>query len=183
MKYLLYSLRPKQWIKNFFVFLPLVFGGKLFSFPENLMTFSGFCVFSLTASAMYLINDILDYEKDREHPVKRLRPIPSGKVTVKQALFLAIPLGVFSITISFFLNISFGFVIITYVLFNLLYSKILKNAVIIDVFCIAFFFYLRIKAGSFLSNVELSPWILIMSALLALFLGFNKRRQEIVVLQ
>lgn len=182
MKYLFYSLRPKQWIKNFFIFLPLIFGKKLFVFPANLKTVIAFCLFSLAASVVYLVNDIIDIEKDKLHPTKRLRPIASGKVGVRQAQIAASILGVLSIVSSFILNFYFGLVVVGYIIFNFLYSKILKTAVIIDVFSIAFFFYLRILAGSVASEVVLSHWILFMIVLLALFLGFNKRRQELKLL-
>lgn len=179
MKYLFVSLRPQQWIKNLFIFLPLIFGKKLFVFPDNLNSVVAFCVFSLSASAVYLLNDMMDIEKDKFHPTKYLRPIASGKVSIKQAVITAFILGSLSIVCSFSLNSYFGWIIIAYFVLNFIYSKVLKTAVIIDVFCIALFFYLRILAGSVASEVVLSHWILFMTVLLALFLGFNKRRQEL----
>ena len=93
MKYLLFALRPKQWVKNLFVFLPLIFGKKLFVFPINVKTAIAFFLFSLISSAAYLINDVLDIEKDKNHPIKGLRPIASGKVSIKQAEIIAFVLG------------------------------------------------------------------------------------------
>lgn len=183
MKYLFFSLRPKQWIKNLFIFLPLIFGKKLFVFPVNLYSVIAFLLFSIMAGVVYLINDILDLEKDRLHPIKRLRPIASGKVSKAQAQNAAFILGILSVVFSFMLNIYFGWVVIVYFIFNLIYTKILKEVVIIDVFCIGGFFLLRIIAGSAVTEVELSHWIIIMTVLLALFLGFNKRRQELKLLK
>ena len=182
-KYLLLALRPKQWVKNLFIFSPLIFGGKLFIYPANLKTAIAFVLFCLAASVVYLANDLIDLEKDKLHPKKRLRPIASGKVTVDQTKIAALILGIISIVLSFMLSGSFGWVVVTYLTFNLLYSKILKEAVIIDVFCIAAFFLLRIIAGAVVAEVSMSYWIVIMTALLALFLGFNKRRQEVVTLE
>jgi 4-hydroxybenzoate polyprenyltransferase len=183
MKYLFFSLRPKQWIKNLFIFLPLIFGRKLFVFPANVKSAIVFILFCMASSAMYLINDIIDIERDRAHPTKRLRPIASCKVSVKQAAFTAFILGILSVIFSFKLNIHFGYVVIIYVVFNLIYSKVLKDVVIIDVFCIGGFFLLRLISGSIVAGVGLSHWIVIMITLLALFLGFNKRRQEFMILE
>lgn len=179
MKNLFFALRPKQWIKNLFIFLPLIFGKKLFVFPVNLKAVAAFFLFSLTAGVVYLINDIMDLEKDKLHPLKRLRPIASGKVSIKQAQITACILGILSILFSFMLDIYFGWIVVGYLIFNFIYTKILKNAVIIDVFCIGGFFLLRIITGSVIAKVEMSHWIIFMTVLLALFLGFSKRRQEL----
>lgn len=161
MKYFLFSLRPKQWIKNLFIFLPLIFGKKLFVFPANLSSAAAFLLFSATAGSAYLINDIIDLEKDKLHPAKRLRPIASGKLNKGQARISALILGVLSVVFSFMLNSHFGWVVIAYLVFNLIYSRILKDIVIIDVFCIGGFFLLRIIAGSVVAEVELSHWIIL----------------------
>lgn len=181
MKYTFFSLRPEQWIKNLFIFLPLIFGKKLFVFPVILKALAAFSLFSLTAGVVYLINDIMDYERDKIHPLKHLRPIASGKISIRWAGVAAFILGILSIVLSFILDISFGWVIVAYLIFNYIYSKILKEVVIIDVLCISGFFLLRLMAGSFVAKVQLSHWIIFMILLLALFLGFNKRRQELVI--
>jgi 4-hydroxybenzoate polyprenyltransferase len=181
-RYLFFSLRPKQWTKNFFIFLPLIFGKKLFVYPINLKVVAAFFLFSITSSVVYLINDIIDVEKDKLHPTKRLRPIASGKLMAQDAWTAAAILGAVSITCSFLLDIRFGMIVAAYLAFNFLYSIILKDAVIIDVFCIGAFFLLRIIAGSVVANIQMSHWIIFMTVLLALFLGFNKRRQELRVL-
>ena len=182
-KYLFRSLRPDQWVKNFFIFLPLIFGKKLFVFPINLKIIVAFCSFSLASSVVYLINDITDIKKDKLYPVKHLRAIASGKVSIKQAKITALILIILSIAFSFTLSAYFRYIIITYIACNIAYSKILKNIVIIDVFCLGGFFLLRILAGSIVAEVVMSHWILIMTTLLALFLGFTKRHQEIKLLK
>lgn len=183
MKYLFFALRPKQWTKNLFIFLPLIFGKLLFVFPANLESVLAFLLFSMIASVGYLLNDITDLEGDKLHPTKSLRPIASGKVSIKQARLMAFILGAISVPLSFLLNIKFGWLVIIYFIINLIYTKILKEVVIIDVFCIGIFFLLRITAGGIVANIQLSQWILFMTGLLALFLGFIKRRQEIKILE
>jgi len=183
MKYLFFALRPQQWIKNLFIFLPLIFGKKLFVLTTNLKAAVAFILFSITASVAYLINDIIDIEKDKFHPTKRLRPIASGKMSIKQAKIIALMLGILFIVLSFMLNIYFGWVVIVYLILNVVYSKFLKDLAIIDVFCIGGFFLLRIIAGSIIAGVEMSHWIIIMTVLLALFLGLNKRQQELRLLE
>jgi len=133
----------------------------------------------MAAGAVYLINDILDLEKDRRHPTKRLRPIASGKVRIATARQAALFLGTASLVFTFLLDRSFGWILAAYLVFNLIYTVILKEAVIIDVFCIGAFFLLRILAGGVVAKTGVSHWILFMTTLLALFLGFNKRRQEL----
>jgi 4-hydroxybenzoate polyprenyltransferase len=182
MKYLFFSLRPRQWIKNIFVFLPLIFGKKLFIFSAALNSILAFFIFCITASAVYIINDLIDIEKDKKHPLKRLRPLASGKITVRHAAILSFILSLAGIVFSFSLDVNFGWVIISYLFFNLLYTKFLKKAVIIDVFSLSVFFLLRIVGGCVIAKVIISYWIIIMSSLLTSFLGFNKRRQELLML-
>jgi 4-hydroxybenzoate polyprenyltransferase len=182
MKYLFFSLRPKHWVKNFFIFLPLIFAKKLFSCPANLKTAAAFLLFSLSSGVAYLINDIADIEKDKLHPTKKLRPLAAGKISLKQAKVYALILGILSVAASFMLNANFGWIVSGYLTLNILYSKILKNEVIIDVFCVSIFFLLRISAGSFIAEIEMSHWIILMTILLALFLALNKRRQELILL-
>lgn len=179
MKDILTSLRPRQWVKNLFVFLPLIFGKKIFAFPEDVEVLFAFLIFSATSSAVYLVNDVSDLKEDRAHKKKRLRPIAAGKVSVRTALTLAVLLGGLSLVSAFLLNPLLGWLEISYILLNLAYSRFLKHKVLIDVGCIAIFFLLRVAAGSVVAGVEMSHWILFMTALLALFLGFNKRRQEL----
>jgi 4-hydroxybenzoate polyprenyltransferase len=179
MKYLFLSLRPGQWVKNLLVFIPLIFGKKLFVFPDNLESVAAFAVFCLAAGAAYLINDVVDIEIDMRHPVKHSRPVASGKVSVKAARVSALILAALSVAASFALKPFFGLVIICYLILNFVYTKFLKKIIIIDVLCLGVFFLSRIVAGSVLLGITMSYWMIIMTVLLALFLGFNKRRQEI----
>jgi len=173
------ALRPQQWVKNCFIFLPLLFGKKLFTYPNNLNTLIYFFIFSLASSAAYLLNDLLDKEEDLSHPIKSLRPIASGKLNNLQVLAISFCLGSLAVAFSFSLKFDFGILIISYLLFNILYTKFLKHIPLVDVLSISCFFLLRIIAGSFAANVLLSKWIIIMAVLLAAFLGLNKRRQEV----
>ena len=177
---LIYSLRPKHWIKNLFIFMPLVFGQKLLNQQALFAAAITFILFSLAASSVYLFNDILDSEKDRLHRVKKLRPIASGKISKHQALIAALFLGIFVLVFSSFFNARLGIILLTYLLMNVIYSKWLKEMVILDVFTISFFFFLRISAGTVVAEVAYSHWMIFMVVLLALFLGFNKRRQELL---
>jgi 4-hydroxybenzoate polyprenyltransferase len=182
MKFLLYSLRPKHWIKNLFVFLPLIFGRKLMDFGALLTAAEIFVLFCFASSAVYLMNDIIDYNQDKLHPVKRLRPIASGQISCSYAAAWAIALGTIALLFTFRENPLIGAVLLAYVTLNILYSLFLKQLVIIDVFCLSLFFILRLLAGTYAADVALSHWILVMGGLLALFLGFNKRRQEFKIL-
>jgi 4-hydroxybenzoate polyprenyltransferase len=172
-------MRPYQWIKNLFIFMPLIFGQQLFNLPALLNTTYMFFIFSLTASAVYLVNDIIDLEGDRRHPLKRFRPIPAGKITISQSRNTAFVLFSIAISLSFILERYAGYIILSYIALNYVYMKFLKNIVIIDVFCIGIFFYLRILAGATTSRIILSNWIILCTFLLALFLAFNKRRYDL----
>ncbi|HBG60273.1 MAG: hypothetical protein A2Y03_05320 [Omnitrophica WOR_2 bacterium GWF2_38_59] len=181
MKHLFIALRPKHWIKNMFIFLPLIFGKKLFISPLNTNTVLAFFLFSIAASAVYLMNDIIDCEKDKKHPAKKMRPIAAGKVSTNKAVITSILLGSIAIAGASLLSIKFCSIIMIYLIANIIYSKLLKEAVIIDVFCIAIFFFLRVLAGGIIAETEISHWLLIMTTLIALFLSLNKRRQELLI--
>ncbi len=176
--YLFYSLRPKHWAKNLFIFLPLIFGKKLFDSPENLKATLGFALFCLASSAVYIFNDLVDKEQDRLHSSKSLRPIASERLSASAALVAAVVLALSSTALAWLLDPSFAVVVVAYLVFNFVYTYLLKKLVIIDVFCLGLFFLLRIVAGTVLVDVEFSHWMIFMVVLLALFLGFNKRRQE-----
>ena len=178
-KYLIFAMRPYQWVKNFFIFLPLIFGQQLFNPTALLETAFMFCLFSLAASAVYLINDVVDLKSDKQHRIKRLRPLASEKITAFQAKITALILSSIAIPLSFILDTYAGWIIVIYMALNYAYMKIIKNIAIIDVFCIAAFFYLRILAGAVVSKVVLSNWIILCTFLIALFLVFNKRRYDL----
>ncbi len=177
------TMRPRQWVKNLFVLSPLLFSQHLFDVSTLLLSLIGFVLFSLTASTIYILNDILDAESDRLHPVKALRPLASGALSPAAAGSAAGVLGVIAVAASFAVETRFGIVILSYLVMNVVYSLFLKRAVIIDVMTIAASFVLRIAAGAVIINVPMSEWLLICTSLLALFLGFSKRRHEITVLE
>ncbi len=174
------SARPRQWIKNVFVFLPLIFANLVFEGSAWLKAAVTFGVFCLASSGVYLWNDVIDRARDRLHPFKRHRPIASGKLPVAIAIAWATLCVTTAILLAFWVHVGFGTVIALYVGLNLLYTKWFRDMVIIDVFCIALFFVFRVVAGIFVLQVSFSYWMLILTALLALFLALNKRRYELV---
>jgi 4-hydroxybenzoate polyprenyltransferase len=178
------TLRPKQWTKNGFIFAALVFDVKLFQFELVLKTILGFVLLCLVSGTVYIINDLVDIEKDRQHPTKKNRPIPSGKVPVPIAIIAVIALLIVSLPLSFLLHPIFGLITTGYLLLQIIYSFVLKNMVIIDVLTLAAGFVLRVAAGVALVEAErFSPWLYVITVLLALFLGLGKRRQEMVLLK
>jgi len=180
---LIETMRPKQWIKNGIIFAALVFDVQLFLVNPFLRTLAGFVILILLSSAVYLFNDLADIEKDRLHPKKRLRPLPSGRLPRNLALAAAIVLPLVALPVSFLLDWRFGLVAGAYLITNVLYSFWLKNVVIIDVLLLASGYVLRVAAGLTLITVErFSPWLYICITLLALFMGFGKRRGELVLL-
>ncbi len=181
MKYLR-ALRPHQWIKNLFVFAALIFSHRLNDLDASLRSVLVFLAFSFMASAIYLINDVSDYERDRIHPRKRHRPIASGAVQRRAALFMAAGLAPLGLALAWSLNARTGIVISFYGLMNLAYSLRLKHVVLLDVFIIALGFLLRVSSGAFAIEVSISFWLLICTFFIALFLAFCKRRHELVSL-
>ncbi|MBN2386984.1 MAG: decaprenyl-phosphate phosphoribosyltransferase [Anaerolineales bacterium] len=180
---LLKAMRPKQWTKNIFLFGALVFDGKLFHLDDFLRTLSGFGLFCLISSAVYLINDLVDVESDRRHPEKRDRPIASGKLPIPLAAAAALALTLLAAGAGFLLAWPFAAVLLGYLVLMLAYSKWLKHVPILDVLIIAAGFVLRVHAGTTLITIErFSPWMYVMMTLLALYLGFGKRRAELALL-
>ena len=180
---LLVLIRPLQWVKNLILFAALVFGGRLFEAHAVVWSLLGFAAFCLLSSAAYVLNDIRDAEKDRRHPEKRLRPIPSGQVAVPTAAALGAALLVGAALLSWPLGLDFVGVMVAYAVLQVAYSLGLKNVVILDVMSIATGFVLRAVAGGAAIDVEVSPWLIICTFLLALFLGFVKRRHEVTLLE
>ena len=174
-------IRPKQWIKNGFVFVPLFFGGALFNTDALLAGVITFFAYSFAASSIYCFNDIFDAEADRRHPVKCHRPIASGAVSVKAAYCLMILMLILSIVISAALDSwkAMG-IILFYWLLNLCYCAKLKQYAIIDVCIVAFGFVLRLLAGGVATDIALSKWIVLMTFLLTLFMSFAKRRDDVL---
>lgn len=187
MKDLLLLLRPHQWIKNCFVFLPLFFNGDLNNWDLFIDALVAFVAFCLVASSIYCFNDIYDVEADRKHPKKRTRPIASGKVSVFQAYCL---MGVLFVGSLFAVclglpnsSLEAMSILVLYFLMNIAYCIRLKNIALLDVFVIAVGFVLRVLIGGMACKIMLSHWIILMTFLLALFLAFAKRRDDVVLYQ
>lgn len=182
-KQLFIAMRPKQWIKNGLIFAALVFDQQLFVRDPLLRTIAGFFLLCMGASAVYLINDLVDLEQDRNHPIKRSRPLPAGLLSVDIARVAAVVLFILAPRIGFALNKTFGVILLSYMVLNLFYSFWLKHIPIIDVMVLATGFVLRVALGVALITVQrFSPWLYMCTTLLALFIGFGKRRAEMVLL-
>lgn len=186
---ILRAMRPKQWTKNGILFFPLAFTLKEYwtPFSPQMYRFFGlasaaFVVFCILSGAVYIINDVADVEKDRLHPRKRFRPIASGKISTKTALIAASILTVVSLAAGFALSMPMGVVASAYFLIQLAYTFVLKHIVLIDVFTLAAGFVLRAVAGAVVIQVAISPWLYLVTVLLSLFLGFSKRRHELILL-
>ncbi|WP_026293755.1 decaprenyl-phosphate phosphoribosyltransferase [Saccharibacillus kuerlensis] len=180
---LLLLLRPKQWTKNLLLFAALLFSYEKISLYTVGETILGFLLFSLVAGCVYILNDTADRERDRSHPVKRNRPIASGRVSPAQALGFGGLLLAVSLTAAFLLNPLFGGLCVIYFGLNVAYSFKLKHVVILDVMTVAAGFVLRAIAGGVLIKVPFTPWFLLCTLLLSLFLAIGKRRHELVLLQ
>jgi 4-hydroxybenzoate polyprenyltransferase len=182
-KYIFKEMRPRQWTKNVFVFAALIFDRQLTVMRSLERTAAAFAIFCLLSSSVYLINDVMDVEADRHHPIKKNRPIAAGNLPIPIALIIASFLIIISLTASFFLSKELAIIAVVYLLVNLAYSKWLKHFPLIDVMIIAFGFVLRVVAGVSVIEVErFSPWLYIVMSLLALYIGFGKRRAEMTVL-
>ena len=175
----LVSIRPRQWVKNLFVFAGLIFSQQLFT-PLLWPALAAFVLFCALSGAIYLFNDVADRERDRLHPTKRERPVASGELPVGLALVVAVVLLGGSVAASFALTPWFGLTAVAYAVLLILYSVWLKHLVIVDVLVVAIGFVLRAVAGALAIEVEISGWLLICTILLALFLALGKRRHEVL---
>jgi len=180
---LLASARPKQWIKNVILFGPLVFAHDLLAPLQLALALGAFVTFCLVSSATYVINDLLDVANDRLHPLKRFRPLACGQVSAGQSIAWAAVLTIAGLAVGFGTGITVGLAAAGYMVLMLGYSTSLKHLVIIDVFAIAGGFMLRAVTGALAIHVIISPWLYVCTLLLALFLGFSKRYNELMVLQ
>ena len=180
---LLSAMRPTQWVKNLFIFGPLIFSQNFGNAAAVFRSTAGFALFCMVSSAGYILNDIRDAEFDRKHPAKRTRPIASGKLSVRNALLFAACLAVASLALSAWLDLFFALFAVCYLVLAVCYSYVLKRVVIVDVLVIAAGFVLRILAGSVAVNVSPSHWLVLCTILLSLFLGFTKRRAELGMLR
>jgi 4-hydroxybenzoate polyprenyltransferase len=171
-------MRPKEWVKNLLVFAGLLFSGKfdeLDAIGAATVTFIAFC---LVASAGYLVNDARDVEEDRQHPKKRRRPIAAGELSVRTAIALAVTLAVVGLAGATALEPTVGGIVLAYAIGTTLYSYLFKHEVILDVMTIAGLFVLRVLAGAVAVDADASAYLLLCTGMVALFLGFTKRRQE-----
>lgn len=176
-------IRPKQWIKNFFVMVPLFFGGELFDVKSLIAGAITFMAYSFAASSIYCYNDIHDVDDDRRHPAKCTRPVASGAVSIFQAYVLMVLMILLSMLCIMFLPVNkfeTGGVILFYWVLNLAYCARLKRYAIVDVCIVAFGFVLRLFAGGFASDILLSKWIVLMTFLITLFMSFAKRRDDVL---
>lgn len=176
-------LRPKQWIKNLFIFAALFFSRQVLCPYLTIKYIIGFFIFCFVSSSHYIINDIVDRKRDGLHPRKKFRPIASGAIPVGNAVMLSAVLGIGSFVSAYILAPKFFIICVIYFGMNLLYSFNLKGMVIVDIFCIAIGFVLRVIAGSVIGDIYISNWLLICTLMLSLFLGFTKRRHELVLLE
>lgn len=178
-------IRIKHWLKNALIFLPLFFSKNLFDTDKVLLCLIGFLVFSFASSIVYIINDINDIESDRKHEVKKYRPLASGEIKIIQAVYMIIGLIILNTILIICLyqlnnNIAVIILPIIYVLLNILYSKYLKHKPIIDVVILVSGFLLRVMYGGIVINVEVSKWLYLMIIFGSFYLGFGKRRNEII---
>lgn len=174
------SLRPKQWVKNVFVFAPLVFSLQFMNFSAWLGAVFAAVAFVCVSGTVYIFNDIFDIESDRKHPTKKTRPIASGKLSIKAAWITAAFLLSISLIIASLLPQGCGAVLLTYLIINVLYTKILKHVAVLDVIIISAGFVLRVIVGGLAIDVTISPWIILATFMVTLFMGFGKRRYELV---
>lgn len=176
-------MRPKQWMKNVLIFTALIFDEKLLDLQAFLVTCAGFILFSLVSSSVYLLNDITDVEADRQHPKKKNRPIASGDLKISTARWAVVVLLFLAIPLAYILSPGFCLLLLIYLVLNLTYSRWLKHIVIIDVFILASFYVIRVVAGLTLIEVtRFSPWLYVVTTLLALYIGLGKRRAELTLL-
>jgi 4-hydroxybenzoate polyprenyltransferase len=176
------ELRPDQWVKNLLVLAPLLFSRNLFATIAEGQAVAAFICFCLISSSVYILNDLFDLENDRLHPHKRQRPLASGALPVPVATTIMLGLLLLGLPAGWMVGSTFALVLSAYLLVNLLYSAWLKHKVILDIFAIASGFVLRVVGGGVAINVEISHWLLLCTTLLALFLGFSKRRHELGIL-
>jgi 4-hydroxybenzoate polyprenyltransferase len=176
------TLRPQQWVKNGFIFAALIFSQSLTRWDRCRQVVLAALVFCVISSATYILNDILDAPEDRHHPVKRLRPIAAGRLSATTAGIAGVVLGCGGLLAAWKLNTGFFVVVVAYLAINALYSTFLKRVALLDVFVVAAGFLLRVVAGGLVIRVPISPWLIVCTTLLALFIALSKRRHELVLL-
>lgn len=180
LKYLFISLRPRHWIKNFFVFAALIFAKKFTDWSAIRLSLFAFILFCLASSGVYLINDVIDFKSDREHPSKKNRPVAAGKISRSVAVIWGILLLTAALFLSWKLGFLFFWIVAGYIALNLIYSLWLKRVVIVDIICVALGFVLRVIAGAVVIGVAFSSWLLLCTFFLTLFLAIGKRKSEML---
>jgi len=184
LRFIIRTMRPRQWPKNMFLFAALVFDRQLFTLESFLITFLAFILFCLTSSLVYIINDLTDIEKDQQHPVKQERPLASGKLLKRTAIIAAVILSLLVFPSAFIMDLGLGLILSGYLLLMLVYSLWLKHVPLIDVMILAAGFVLRVAAGVVIIETQrFSPWLFVATTFLALFIGLGKRRAEIQLLE
>jgi len=180
---LIESMRPRQWTKNLILFAGVIFAQRLRDGEALAASFIAFALFCLLSSAVYLINDLMDAEADRQHPVKRNRPIASGRLQPAVALVAALIFVIIGLGLAFWMDLILGAMALAYFLLSATYSITVKHIVILDAMSVAIGFAIRAAAGSEAIHVPISPWLLLCALLLALFLALTKRRHELLLLE
>lgn len=180
---ILKSLRPQQWIKNFFIFAAIIFSRNIFNLPLLLKDVIAFIAFCVLSSSLYILNDLKDLEEDKHHPIKSKRPLASGRLKKSHAILSFVILSSLGFILAVTLNRNFFIIALVYFILQIAYSFRIKHVVILDVFVIAAGFLIRVVAGGLAIEVSLSSWLLICTTLLALFLALGKRRHELVLLE
>lgn len=173
-------IRVKQWVKNIFLFIPIFFAGQIFNLEKLLMVLAGFGIYSMCASAVYVLNDIKDVDLDRVHPEKCKRPLACDAVSITTAYILYGIFLVGSLLLSYLIDINFFFIIVAYMLINVAYSLGLKKISILDLMLVSIGFVLRVVAGGVVADVPISHWLIIMTFLLSLFIVLAKRRDDLI---
>lgn len=173
-------IRPKHYLKNILIFLPLIFSGHFFNIELLKISLFGFFSFCMAASTIYIVNNIKDREKDKMHDIKKNRPIASGKISVKKAVVLSIITFIIAMFFQFLTQKIFGFIfVVLYVIMNIAYSFKLKDIPLIDISIIVIGFLIRVLYGAYLINVEVSNWLLLTVISISFYLALGKRRNEI----
>lgn len=181
LKYFLQAIRLNQWIKNLIIYTSLIFSGNLFNFDLFIKTTIGFFVLCLLSSASYLLNDVIDYRYDRKHPIKKLRPIASGKISIPDATFLIFILSLLALIISLSLSLGFSLVAFLFLALHFFYSFYLKKHPVFDIFAISFSFMIRAFSGQVLTGFHIQIWLLLTIFFISLFIASVKRHAELVL--
>ncbi|MGO8790923.1 MAG: decaprenyl-phosphate phosphoribosyltransferase [Terriglobia bacterium] len=179
---LIETLRPQQWVKNGFIFAALIFSQSLMRWDRCRLVLLATIVFCLVSSATYVLNDIMDAPEDRHHPAKSRRPIAAGRLDARTAAVAGTILGSVGLIGAWRLNSGFFEIVVSYLALNILYSTFLKHVFLLDVFIVAAGFLFRVIAGGLVIRVAISPWLIVCTTLLALFIALSKRRHELVLL-